>query len=107
VSVPQTLMAKVERGPSHRSGAPAYHATGLRIRELPIRLEKLLGAIHGFALGRMARMRRLGLKVLYITGFDVPAVEDGPDVLRKPISNEQLVDAVRLALANGNATRPK
>jgi CheY-like chemotaxis protein len=28
--------------------------------------------IHGFAL---ARMRRLGLKVIYVTGFDVPEAE--------------------------------
>jgi CheY-like chemotaxis protein len=55
--------------------------------------------IHGFALARMARMRRAGIKVLYVTAFDVPTVEDAGKVLRKPISNEELVDQVRLALA--------
>jgi CheY-like chemotaxis protein len=55
--------------------------------------------IHGFALARMAKMRRLGLKVLYVSAFDVPSVEEFGKVLRKPISNEHLIDEVRLALA--------
>src|ERR1700726_4526671 len=55
--------------------------------------------IHGFALARMARMRRAGLKVLYVTAFDVPTVEDVGKVLRKPISNEELVREIRFALA--------
>lgn len=55
--------------------------------------------IHGFALARMARMRRTGLKVLYLTAFDVPTSEAAGKVLRKPLSDEQLVEEVRLALA--------
>jgi CheY-like chemotaxis protein len=56
--------------------------------------------IHGFALARMARMRRLGLKVIYVTGFDVPEVEAVGKVLRKPVSNEQFLTEVKLALAD-------
>src|SRR5579864_3654163 len=56
--------------------------------------------IHGFALARMARMRRTGLKVLYLTAFDVPTGEAAGKVLRKPLSNEQLIDEVRIALEN-------
>jgi hypothetical protein len=56
------------------------------------------GQIHGFALARMARLRRLGLKVLYVSGFDVPEVEDVGKVLRKPLSGEQIVSEVKLAL---------
>lgn len=56
--------------------------------------------IHGFALARMARMRRSGLKVLYLTAYDVPTVEAAGKVLRKPLSDEQLVDEVRAALAS-------
>jgi DNA-binding NtrC family response regulator len=56
--------------------------------------------VHGFALARMARMRRLGLKVLYITAFDVPEAEAVGKILRKPLTNDQLVNEVRLALAN-------
>ncbi len=56
--------------------------------------------IHGFALARMARMRRRGLKVLYLTGYDVPTVEAAGKVLRKPLTDDQLVDEVRAALAS-------
>lgn len=56
--------------------------------------------IHGFALARMVRMRRTGLKVLYLTAFDVPTSEAAGKVLRKPLTNEQLVDETRLALAS-------
>jgi CheY-like chemotaxis protein len=55
--------------------------------------------IHGFALARMARMRRTGLKVLYLTAFDVPTSEAAGKVLRKPLTDEQLVEEARLALA--------
>lgn len=55
--------------------------------------------IHGFALARMARMRRMGLKVLYLTAYDVPTVEAAGKVLRKPLTDQQLVDEVRAALA--------
>jgi CheY-like chemotaxis protein len=54
--------------------------------------------VNGFALGRMGRMRRQDLKVLYITGYDVPTHEAIGKVLRKPIAEEQLVDEVRRAL---------
>jgi CheY-like chemotaxis protein len=59
------------------------------------------GQVHGLALARMARMRRPGIKTLYLTGFDVPETEAEAlgKVLRKPISNEQLISEVRLALA--------
>jgi CheY-like chemotaxis protein len=56
--------------------------------------------IHGFALARMARMRQLGLKVLYMTAYDVPTNEASGKILRKPISDEQLIDEVRIALAD-------
>jgi CheY-like chemotaxis protein len=55
--------------------------------------------IHGFALARMARMRRLGMKVLYLSAYDVPTTEAIGKVLRKPITDEELVNEVRFALA--------
>jgi hypothetical protein len=54
---------------------------------------------HGFALARMARMRRPGIKTLYLTGFDDPEEDALGKVLHKPISNDQLINEVRLALA--------
>jgi CheY-like chemotaxis protein len=55
--------------------------------------------IHGFALARMARMRRLGMKVLYLSAYDVPTTEAVGKVLRKPLSDDELVSEVRFALA--------
>ena len=57
--------------------------------------------VNGVALSRMAQMRRPGLKVIYLTGYDIQGVEeevDGP-ILRKPIDDEQLVTEVRRILA--------
>jgi CheY-like chemotaxis protein len=59
--------------------------------------------VNGVALSRMAQMRRPGLKVIYLTGYDIQGVEqeaDGP-VLRKPIDDEQLLAEVRRVLAAG------
>jgi len=59
--------------------------------------------VNGVALSRMAQMRRPGLKIIYLTAYDIPGVEDeanGP-VLRKPIDDEQLVAKVRSILAAG------
>jgi len=59
--------------------------------------------VNGVALSRMARMRRPELKVIYLTAYDIPGVEDeaaGP-VLRKPVDDEQLIAEVRRILATG------
>jgi CheY-like chemotaxis protein len=57
--------------------------------------------VNGVALSRMARIRRPGLKVIYLTAYDIPGVEDeviGP-ILRKPIDDEHLLAEVRRVLA--------
>ena|SRR5215469_449253 len=57
--------------------------------------------VNGVALSRMARMRRPNLKVIYLSGYDIPGVEDealGP-VLSKPIDDDRLVAEVRRALS--------
>jgi CheY-like chemotaxis protein len=59
--------------------------------------------VNGLALSRMARMRRPELKVIYLTAYDIPGLEDeaaGP-VLRKPIDDERLLAEVRRVLADG------
>jgi CheY-like chemotaxis protein len=56
--------------------------------------------VNGLALGRMARLRRPDLKIIYITGHDIPGLTDealGP-VLRKPIDNDHLVAEIERAL---------
>src|SRR5437763_12625245 len=57
--------------------------------------------VNGIALSRMARMRRPALKVIYVTAYDIPGVEDeaiGP-VLRKPIEEAWFVEEVRRVLS--------
>ena len=49
-------------------------------------------SVNGIALSRMARLRRRDLKVLYVTGYNIPGLEDealGP-ILRKPIEVESV-----------------
>lgn len=56
--------------------------------------------VNGMALSRMARMRRRDLKIIYITGYDLPGAEQealGP-ILRKPIPEEVLLSEVTRAL---------
>jgi CheY-like chemotaxis protein len=55
--------------------------------------------VHGFALARMARMRRRNLKVLYMTAYDVPTVEAVGKVLRKPILDDDLIREAQSVLA--------
>ena len=59
--------------------------------------------VNGLALSRMARMRRPELKVIYLTAYDIPGLEDeaaGP-VLRKPIDEAQLLAEVTRILTAG------
>jgi CheY-like chemotaxis protein len=57
--------------------------------------------VNGFALARMARLRRLELKILYLTAFDFPAEEAAGKILRKPLPLEVLVLETQRALAGG------
>jgi CheY-like chemotaxis protein len=58
--------------------------------------------VNGFALARMARLRRPTLKVIYISGFEIPPATGeealGP-IIRKPLDNDQLLDEVARILA--------
>jgi CheY-like chemotaxis protein len=58
-------------------------------------------SVNGIALSRMARLRRRELKVMYITGYNIPGIENealGP-ILRKPIDETKLVSEVERVLA--------
>jgi DNA-binding NtrC family response regulator len=60
--------------------------------------------VNGIALSRMAHMRQKDLKVIFVTGYDIPdGVDDqavGP-ILRKPVTSERLIAEVEHALASG------
>jgi CheY-like chemotaxis protein len=56
--------------------------------------------VNGLALARMARLRRPEIKVLYLSGYDIPGVKTealGP-IIAKPVSDELLVERVSSAL---------
>jgi DNA-binding NtrC family response regulator len=56
--------------------------------------------VNGVALSRMARMRRHHLKVVYVSAYDIPGVEEetfGP-VLKKPLDVDSLLSEVRRVL---------
>jgi CheY-like chemotaxis protein len=63
------------------------------------------GTPHGFALGRMARMRRPDLRVLYLTGItELPESEVATAfgrILRKPIEPAHLLLEISRALGAG------
>lgn len=58
-------------------------------------------SVNGIALSRMARLRRRELKVMYLTGYNIPGIENealGP-ILRKPIDDQRLVSEIERLLA--------
>jgi CheY-like chemotaxis protein len=80
----------------------------LAILEAECQLDMLLAdivmpsSVNGIALSRMARMRRRNLKVMYLTGYNIPGIETealGP-VLKKPIDETELVSEVARILAS-------
>jgi CheY-like chemotaxis protein len=58
--------------------------------------------INGLALARMARLRRPRLKVIYLSGYDIPQINKealGP-VFCKPVEEQVLIDEIRRLLAD-------
>ncbi len=62
-------------------------------------MDIVIPGVNGFALARMARMRHRSLKVIYLSGFDVPTDEAIGPVLRKPVEGGVLLAEIRKALA--------
>jgi CheY-like chemotaxis protein len=63
-------------------------------------VDLVIPGVNGFALARMAHLRRRDLKIIYVTGYDnVPAREALGPILHKPVQPERLMTAVREALA--------
>jgi CheY-like chemotaxis protein len=65
-------------------------------------MDIVIPGVNGFALARMARMRHRGLKVIYLSAFDVPTDEAIGPVLRKPVdSNVLLAEISKVLASNG------
>lgn len=59
--------------------------------------------VNGLALARMARLRRPTIKVMYISGYDIPGIEAaalGP-IIRKPLLDDDALLAPVAATLNG------
>ena len=58
-------------------------------------------SVNGVALARMASLRCPGLPVLYLTGFDLPGIENeallGP-ILKKPVDDRRLIEMIDASL---------
>jgi Response regulator containing CheY-like receiver, AAA-type ATPase, and DNA-binding domains len=86
------------------------HRLALEILDSPRPLDLLITKIvmpkrvNGFALARMARLRRLDLKILYMTAFEVPTREAIGKILYQPLALEVLTLEARLALAGKSRT---
>jgi CheY-like chemotaxis protein len=87
------------------------HRLALQVLESPQPLDLLItdivmpNSVNGFALARMALLRRLELKVLYLTAFDLATEEAAGKILRKPVPLEVLALETRLALAGKDDLR--
>lgn len=59
------------------------------------------GHVNGVAMARLARIKRLELKVIYVSGYDVPkgAGELDWPLLRKPVTEEDLLAAVQQVMS--------
>jgi CheY-like chemotaxis protein len=84
--------------------APDYR-DALKLLDSPVAIDLLLTdlsmpSVNGFALARMASLRREGLRVVYVTGVEVPLSEAMGPVLRKPVTDADLLNAVASQLAD-------
>ncbi len=100
--------AKVLRGAGYEVRVAPDHRLALQALESEEPIDLLItdivmpDRVNGLALGRMARLRRRDIKIIYITGHDIPGIEDealGP-VLRKPIENDRLLAEIQQALTS-------
>jgi CheY-like chemotaxis protein len=100
-------LAEVLRGAGYQVQLAPDYRLALEVLESDAPVDLLVcdivmpDRVNGLALGRMARLRRPELKIIYITGHDIPGIEDealGP-VLRKPIDNDLFVTEIERVLA--------
>jgi CheY-like chemotaxis protein len=56
-------------------------------------VDLVMPGVNGFALARMAYIRRSKVKVIYVTGYDdIPANEAMGPILHKPVTPDTLVE---------------
>jgi CheY-like chemotaxis protein len=57
--------------------------------------------VNGMALSRMARMRRPDIRVIYVSGYDIPGLDREilGTMLRKPVGDDQLLTEIARSLS--------
>ena len=105
---------KLLKGAGYDAVAAADGLAALKVVEDATPLAVLISDIqmrplHGVALARMARTRHPDVSVILVTGFDVPTgeIDKGTVVLRKPVSDEDLLAAVRTAVGGPSGSPAK
>jgi len=102
----ETLCQVLDREGYHATLATDFQAA-LEILEAEQPLDLMLvdivmpDGVNGIALSRMARLRRRDLKVVYITGYNIPGVDRealGP-ILQKPVDNQLLIEEIARVLS--------
>ncbi len=99
------------RASLRRAGFDVSFATDFRValdvleasRPVDVLIADLVmpASVNGIALSRMARMRNRQIKVVYMTGYEIPGLERetlGP-ILKKPVDDAVLISEVERALA--------
>ena len=103
-----STLATILRGAGFEVALAGDFRLALEVLEADAPLDLLVtdivmpGSVNGIALSRMARMRRHGIKILYVTGYSIPGAEKealGP-ILRKPFEDTIFLETVRRILAD-------
>jgi CheY-like chemotaxis protein len=100
-------MASLLRGAGYHVWLAPNHRLALEILESdkPVDVSVvdivMPDSVNGLALARMARLRRPHIGIVYLTGYDIPGFETaalGP-IVRKPVDDDRLLDAVARVLS--------
>ena len=100
------VTAKVLRHGGYRATFATHWEKALQFIESNDHVDLLLvdvimnNGINGLALSRMARMRRLDLRIVYMSGYEIPEVVELSQrlILHKPFDDEMLIHAIEHAL---------
>ena len=102
------VTAKVLRYGGYRATFATHWEKALQFIESNDHIDLLLvdvvmnSGINGLALSRMARMRRLDLRIVYMSGYEMPEVVEATQrpILHKPFNDDLLIRAIGQALTS-------
>ena len=100
------VTAKVLQHGGYRATFATHWEQALQFIESDAPIDLLLvdvimnNGINGLALSRMSRMRRLDLRIVYTSGYEIPEVVELSQrpILRKPFDDQMLIRAIEHAL---------